>query len=136
MALCRSIVEKGGAVGIVHGTEPALVQGDRQAARVAASQRMDPDPRLTDVGNLILRMERTQAAQVEALQDAGVLFPVIVMTGDANPAKQAELLREGANDLVLKPTEERLLLTKVLFQLRAAARAPQTAAAVDSPASP
>lgn len=63
-------------------------------------------------------------------------LPVIVMTGDDNPAKQAELLREGANDLVLKPTEERLLLTKVLFQLRAAARAPQTAAAVDSPASP
>lgn len=60
-------------------------------------------------------------------------LPVIVMTGDDNPAKQAELLREGANDLVLKPTEERLLLTKVLFQLRAAARPPQ-AAAGDAPA--
>ncbi|NLG29478.1 MAG: response regulator, partial [Chloroflexi bacterium] len=31
---------------------------------------------------------------------------------------QAALLREGANDLVLKPIEERLLVTKALFQLR------------------
>src|SRR5690606_4628747 len=45
-------------------------------------------------------------------------LPVLVMTGDANPDNQAELLREGANDLVLKPIEERLLVTKALFQLR------------------
>ncbi|MGO4776561.1 response regulator, partial [Lysobacter sp. 2RAB21] len=31
---------------------------------------------------------------------------------------QSELLRAGANDLVLKPIEERLLVTKTLFQLR------------------
>ena len=40
------------------------------------------------------------------------------MTGDANREKQGQLLREGANDLVLKPIEERLLVTKTLFQLR------------------
>ena len=45
-------------------------------------------------------------------------LPVLVMTGDANPANQTELLRAGANDLVLKPIEERLLITKLLFQLR------------------
>ena len=45
-------------------------------------------------------------------------LPVLVMTGDDNPANQAALLREGANDLVLKPIEERLLVTKALFQLR------------------
>ena len=45
-------------------------------------------------------------------------LPVLVMTGDANPANQTELLRSGANDLVLKPIEERLLITKLLFQLR------------------
>ncbi len=45
-------------------------------------------------------------------------LPVLVMTGDANPDNQAELLRDGANDLVLKPIEERLLVTKALFQLR------------------
>ncbi|MGY1458542.1 MULTISPECIES: response regulator [unclassified Luteimonas] len=52
-------------------------------------------------------------------------LPVLVMTGDANPANQAALLREGANDLVLKPIEERLLVTKTLFQLRLA-RAPES----------
>ena len=38
----------------------------------------------------------------------------------ANPDNQSELLRAGANDLVLKPIEERLLITKTLFQLRVA----------------
>lgn len=47
-------------------------------------------------------------------------LPVLVMTGDANPANQTALLRDGANDLVLKPIEERLLVTKTLFQLRLA----------------
>lgn len=45
-------------------------------------------------------------------------LPVLVMTGDSNRANQAALLHAGANDLVVKPIEERLLLTKVLFQLR------------------
>ncbi len=47
-------------------------------------------------------------------------LPVLVMTGDANRDNQSELLRAGANDLVLKPIEERLLVTKALFQLRVA----------------
>lgn len=47
-------------------------------------------------------------------------LPVLVMTGDANPDNQSALLRAGANDLVLKPIEERLLVTKTLFQLRLA----------------
>lgn len=47
-------------------------------------------------------------------------LPVLVMTGDHNRDNQAALLREGANDLVLKPIEERLLVTKALFQLRLA----------------
>ncbi|MDR7135568.1 CheY-like chemotaxis protein [Lysobacter niastensis] len=45
-------------------------------------------------------------------------LPVLVMTGDANADNQSALLRAGANDLVLKPIEERLLVTKTLFQLR------------------
>jgi CheY-like chemotaxis protein len=45
-------------------------------------------------------------------------LPMVMMTGDDNRDNQASLLREGANDLVLKPIEERLLVTKVLFQLR------------------
>lgn len=47
-------------------------------------------------------------------------LPVLVMTGDFNRVNQMALLREGANDLVLKPIEERLLVTKALFQLRLA----------------
>jgi CheY-like chemotaxis protein len=47
-------------------------------------------------------------------------LPVLVMTGDGNRDKQSNLLREGANDLVLKPIEERMLITKTLFQLRMA----------------
>lgn len=49
-------------------------------------------------------------------------LPVLVMTGDENPINQAALLKAGANDLVEKPVEERLLMTKLLFQLRVAQR--------------
>ncbi len=54
-------------------------------------------------------------------------LPVLVMTGEDNRDNQAALLREGANDLVLKPIEERLLVTKLLFQLRVAAMPEQKA---------
>jgi DNA-binding response OmpR family regulator len=47
-------------------------------------------------------------------------LPILVMTGDDNRDNQSALLQAGANDLVLKPIEERLLITKVLFQLRVA----------------
>lgn len=52
-------------------------------------------------------------------------LPVLVMTGDFNRINQMALLRDGANDLVLKPIEERLLVTKALFQLRLA-QAPES----------
>jgi len=45
-------------------------------------------------------------------------LPVLIMTGDDNPTNQTALLRAGANDLVQKPIEERLLITKLLFQMR------------------
>lgn len=47
-------------------------------------------------------------------------LPILVMTGDDNASNQTALLRAGANDLVQKPTEERLLITKIGFQLRVA----------------
>ena len=47
-------------------------------------------------------------------------LPVLVMTGDENPANQAALIKSGANDLVEKPVQEKLLVTKMLFQLRVA----------------
>ena len=51
------------------------------------------------------------------------------MTGDDNPKNQTALLRAGANDLVQKPIEERLLITKLLFQMRVAKHVRQHAAA-------
>lgn len=55
-------------------------------------------------------------------------LPVLIMTGDDNPRNQAALLRAGANDLVQKPIEERLLITKLLFQMRVARHLRQRAA--------
>jgi DNA-binding response OmpR family regulator len=42
------------------------------------------------------------------------------MTGDEKPTNQAALIKAGANDQVEKPVDERLLVTKLLFQLRVA----------------
>ena len=56
-------------------------------------------------------------------------LPVLVMTGDDDTDKQAALIRAGANDLVEKPVEERLLVTKLLFQLRVARHLRDTAGA-------
>ena len=56
-------------------------------------------------------------------------LPVLIMTGDDNPKNQAALLRAGANDLVQKPIEERLLITKLLFQMRVSRHLRQRAAA-------
>ncbi len=47
-------------------------------------------------------------------------LPILVMTADDNPVNQTALLRAGANDLVSKPVEEKILITKLMFQLRVA----------------
>ncbi len=57
---------------------------------------------------------------LKRLKAAKSKLPVLIMTGHDNPRNQAELLRAGANDLVQKPIEERLLITKLLFQMRVA----------------
>jgi len=44
-------------------------------------------------------------------------LPVLMMTGDDNPQNQSALLHAGANDLLQKPTDEHLLVVKVLFHL-------------------
>lgn len=86
-----------------------------------AQGRIGADVVLTDV---TLKGELTGGDLLQRLRDGygyskGSL-PVLVMTGDDNPDKQAALIRAGANDLVEKPVEERLLVTKLLFQLRVA----------------
>ncbi len=86
---------------------------------IAAGQGPGADLVITDV---YLKGELDGGDLVQAIRgDLGWSrrrLPVLVMTGDANPGNQAALLRDGANDLVLKPIEERLLVTKALFQLR------------------
>ncbi len=78
-----------------------------------------PDVLLTDVylkgeltGMDLLDRVRTQIGYTKAE------LPIIVMTGDSDPGNQSDLLRRGANDLVVKPIEERALITKLLYQLR------------------
>ena len=56
-------------------------------------------------------------------------LPVLIMTGDDNPKNQTALLRAGANDLVQKPIEERLLVTKLMFQMNVARHVRQRRAA-------
>jgi len=49
-------------------------------------------------------------------------MPIIVMTGDDNVANQVALMRAGANDMVSKPTDEKVLLAKISFQLSVSQR--------------
>ena len=83
------------------------------------------------MGSLALVVPCWTMGEISREQSAGLLqavrgelgygkrrLPVLVLTGDDNRVNQMALLREGANDLVLKPIEERLLVTKALFQLR------------------
>jgi CheY-like chemotaxis protein len=78
-----------------------------------------PDVLLTDV---YLKGELTGMDLLDRVRkDIGYnksQLPIIVMTGDSDPGNQSDLLRRGANDLVVKPIEERALITKLLYQLR------------------
>lgn len=114
----RRMLEKYGlTVRHVISAEDALAW--LEAAR--ANDQVGADIVLTDVslkgeltgGDLLERIRREYGYSKGRL-------PVLVMTGDENPANQAALLKAGANDLVEKPIEEKLLITKLLFQLRVA----------------
>jgi CheY-like chemotaxis protein len=114
----RRMLEKVGlTVRHVISVEDALVM--LETAR--AEGQIGADVVLTDVS---LKGELTGGDLLEHIRgEFGYgkgRLPVLVMTGDENPANQAALIKAGANDLVEKPVEERLLVTKVLFQLRVA----------------
>ena len=47
-----------------------------------------------------------------------VELPLVVMTGDENEKNQKQILKSGANDLVLKPVDNDVLIKKVQFQIR------------------
>jgi CheY-like chemotaxis protein len=115
-AATRRMLEKHGLmVSHVSDVEEAL---KRIEATHSTGEPL-PDVVLTDVtlkgqlsGNDLLRVVRNEYGILKSQ------LPILVMTGDSNPRNQSELLRLGANDLVEKPIEERLLITKLLFQLR------------------
>lgn len=114
----RRIMEKYGlTVHHVISAEDALVH--LRAAQTKGE--VGADVVLTDVS---LKGELTGGDLVERIRNefgyGKGRLPTLVMTGDENPANQTALLRAGANDLVEKPVEERLLITKLLFQLRVA----------------
>lgn len=122
----RRMLEKYGlTVNHVTSVEDALAMVDT----AKAVSRPPADLVLTDVylkGGLT-GLELLEKLRGEYAYGRGDL-PVLVMTADDNPAKQTALLRAGANDLVHKPVEERLLITKILFQLRVAQNRRQTQA--------
>ena len=116
MATRRMLEKHGLTVTHATGVEDAIAHLETAKAQ---GKVPGPDVVLTDVylkgdltGKDLLRSIRHEFGYAKGL------LPVLVMTGDANPANQSDLLRAGANDLVQKPIEERLLVTKLLFQLR------------------
>lgn len=117
LATRRMLEKHGFEVQRVATAEEAI---DRLAAARAGGEPV-ADVVLTDV---TLRGELSGADLLERIRGefayAKGELPVLVMTGDDNPHNQAALLRAGANDLVSKPVEERLLATKLGFQLRVA----------------
>lgn len=128
VALATSRMMKKHALEVLHVTNVEDAQALLETARVQGNPGADVV--LTDVS---LKGELTGADLLrEIREDYGYgkgQLPVLVMTGDENPANQAQLLKSGANDLVLKPIEERLLITKLLFQMRVSRQVRQQDAA-------
>lgn len=105
------------ALHVLHVTSVEDALALLEAAK--AQDQLGADVVLTDVS---LKGELTGGDLLDAIRNffhyGKAEMPVLVMTGDDNPDNQARLLRAGANDLVEKPIEERLLVTKLMFQMR------------------
>jgi CheY-like chemotaxis protein len=117
MATRRMLEKNGLRVTHVISVEDALALLDTAKAQ---GRIPGPDVLLTDV---YLKSGLTGKDLLEHVRGpqygySKAQLPILVMTGDDNPANQSALLRAGANDLVQKPIEERLLVTKLVFQLR------------------
>jgi CheY-like chemotaxis protein len=118
VATTRMMEKFGLSVTLVTSVEAAI---ELLEAAKNENRAPGPDLVLTDVN---LKGELSGGDLLELIRGGfgyskGEL-PVLVMTGDDNPNNQTALLRAGANDLVHKPIEERLLITKLVFQLRVA----------------
>ena len=117
MATRRMLEKNGLRVTHVISVEDALAHLETAKAQ---GRIPGPDVVLTDV---YLKSGLTGKDLLEKVRGPDYRYskaqlPILVMTGDDNPANQSALLKAGANDLVQKPIEERLLVTKLVFQLR------------------
>lgn len=111
-ATTRMIKKHGLGVQHVVSVEDAL-------AYIEQAGETLPDIVLSDV---YLKGELTGMDLLKILRQDKLInkkqLPIVVMTGDSDPRNQTQLIQLGANDLVQKPIEERLLITKLMFQLR------------------
>lgn len=114
----RRMLEKHGLT-VLHKT--SAEEAIELLAGAVADGELDIQVVLTDVylkGGLTGKELLEKIRQDFALSK--IELPVLVMTGDDNRSNQTQLLRAGANDLVQKPIEERLLVRKLKFQLNLA----------------
>lgn len=121
LATRRMLEASGIEVDHVVSVEDAL---EKIAAALDEQGQPGYDLVLTDVylkGGLT-GMELVEKVRSEMGLGRGLL-PVVVMTGDDNQANQSTLLKAGANDLVVKPIDEQILINKLRFQLQLAAGA-------------
>ncbi len=117
MATRRMLEKNGLRVTHVISVEDALAHLETAKAQ---GRIPGPDVVLTDVylKSGLTGMDLLETVRGRAYGYTKGQLPILVMTGDDNPANQSALLKAGANDLVQKPIEERLLITKLVFQLR------------------
>lgn len=111
LATERMLTRSGLTVDQVKSVEEALEKLEGTPAEVCDLVLSDVYLRGGLTGHDLLKWLRQK-------QGVGRLeLPVVVITGESDPRRHAELLRLGANDLVEKPIEEELLVTKLRFQL-------------------
>jgi CheY-like chemotaxis protein len=91
---------------------------DAVARETMAQGRIGVDVVLSDVEPEANSQRRSRALS-NGLLPRGRL-PVFIATGDHNPWNHSRCLRAGSNVLVQKPIEERLLVTKLMFQMNVA----------------
>lgn len=115
MATQRMLARHGLDVDHVHSVEEALAMLGEEGEHATTAA----DVVLTDV---YLKGGPTAHELLARVRDDWqvdrLALPVLVITGESDARHHAELLRAGANDLVEKPIEESLLMTKLRFQLQ------------------
>jgi len=116
---------------VAHATKKVLKNHDLTADHVLtitdAIELLGKDKEAIDKYDVILTdyyLKDNETAQwlieyVREIQQINKIeLPMVVMTGDENEKNQKQILKSGANDLVLKPVDNDILMKKVQFQIR------------------